>query len=94
MWSSTGALPCKVFNPENGTLANVDTSKTSESLTEEECVPSSLLQHASRGRPLINIQEVLVNEDTTSTDTDLDSELVADKITKLSQEKTSRKASP
>ncbi len=36
VWSTAEALLCKVFDPEVGTLADNDTSKTSDLLIEED----------------------------------------------------------
>ncbi len=38
VWSTAGALPCKVFDPDTGILADNDTSKTSDLMTEEDRV--------------------------------------------------------
>ncbi len=44
VWSTAGALLCKVFDPDVGISADIDTSKTSDSLPEEDQVPPGLLQ--------------------------------------------------
>ena len=58
VWSTVGALPCKVFDPDVGTLADIDTSKTSDSLPEEDWVPHGLLQCKQGGHPLVSTQPV------------------------------------
>ncbi len=78
VWSTAGALPCRVFDPDTGTAADIDTSKTSDSLSTEEWIPVTLQNRTLGGCPLVETKVVSNTDETTSSDTDLDAHIVAD----------------
>ena len=79
VFTNAGALPCKVCDSEDGNLGDVDTTCTSDSLeTEVEHVPVSLTSQKSGGRPLIVLQEISDNCDTTESNTDPEELLTVD----------------
>ena len=76
VFTTTGSLPCKVFDPDEGVYGDMDTTATTDSL-EENMIPPSL-RSCSGSRPLMKVQDVPPSFDTTSSDTDPDSELTQD----------------
>ncbi len=89
VWIMVGALPCKYCDPEDGNLADADTSRTTDSadrggvapqcLSEPEAaVPSTLLHQPNGGRPLVSVPEHCEASSSDTTDTNPDDQLSVD----------------
>ncbi len=74
VFTTAGALPCKVFDSKDGNYVDMDTTGTTDSPVEEHLIPASL-QVCSGGQPLMSVQTVPPLFDTTSSDTDPDNKL-------------------
>ncbi len=75
--TTSGFLPCKVYQADSGELADVDTTKTSDLVDlDSGSIPASLKEHAQGGQPLMNIQLVSKSTDSSSMETDPDQELI------------------
>ncbi len=84
VFTNAGALPCKVYDSEDGNLGDMDTTCTSDSLEmEAEHVPVSLTSQKSGGRPLIALQGISDNCDTAESDMDPDELLSVDHTERL-----------
>ncbi len=75
--ATSGFLPCKVYQADSGELADVDTTKTSDSVDlDSGSVLASLKDHVQGGQPLMDIQPVSEGTDSSSMETDPDQKLV------------------
>ncbi len=76
-----GALPCKYKDPESGTQADVDMSKTSDSIDEPVLIPDGILNRLKGGCPLVTIPDTMDSssaETSETMDMNPDDELMAD----------------
>ncbi len=75
--ATSGFLPCKIYHADSGELADVDTTKTSDSVDlDSGFVQASLKDHVQGGQPLMDIQLVSKGTDSSSIETDPDQELI------------------
>ena len=75
--TTSGFLPCKVYQADSGELADVDTTKTSDSVDLDlGSIPASLKEQAQGGQPLMDIQLVSKSIDSSSMEIDPDQELI------------------
>ncbi len=49
IWTTAGAVACHSMDPDTGVMADIDTSKTSESVSEEKPVPAALQERKFSG---------------------------------------------
>ncbi len=90
-----GFLPCKVYYADSGELADVDTTKTSDSLDHVlDPIPASLCNYEQGSHPLVDTCPVSNSVDSTSTKTDPDQELVQEVVPLKMRVKHSGKSSP
>ncbi len=93
--TNAGTLLCKVCDSEDRNLGDVDTTRSLVSLEiQDEHIPVSLTSQKSGGRPLVALQEICDNCDTTETDTDPHDLLSVDHTERLQRQKSTGKASP
>ena len=74
VWTTAGAVACHSLDPDTGVLGDVDMSKTSESVSKDEPMPSVLWECKYGGQPLIplNINSSEHTTTTTSDSSDMD----------------------
>lgn len=94
-----GMVACYSLDADSGMVANADTSKTSESVSEDEPVPSALKAWKFGSRPLILLNIQQCNSSTSmelsdSSETDLDAQFEQEDCDKTQRKKISGLASP
>ncbi len=96
VYTMAGALPCRVFDPEEGNYADLDTTATTattDSVLDESLIPPSLLQQKG-GHLLTVFQQVSSSADSTSSDMDPDGELTMESVGECDRPHATGKASP
>ncbi len=99
MLTTAGGVPCRILDQNDGTAADLNTTRTmattSETSLDQISIPSTLKDQPHGGRPLTSLPEQAPLMDSSSQmDTDIEGLFDADNTIQYVRETPSRKASP